>query len=229
MKTKIITILFLILIGFSFITIEKETAFKDKIKIEWTKNLKGDFSFKEKWSYPEFVYKNKFGQLSCDGDCPSEIDRMKDESGKIYKDSLQAFYKIVDTTHIAHSLKSENRMYEYSGTNFIKFVKLKNGKIKGESLTNISTHSKLIIEIQNDYCSVWVDFNSIRNLGKNIFPIENGNIRIDKSLFEKGIIKAEFDFKFENTIDPNEELFWKGKIYTKWINEKVRTHNKGYE
>ncbi len=227
MKTKHIIILFLVIIGISFKTIKKETDANNKIKIVWVENLKGDFSFKNKWSYPAGVYKNKFGQLSCDGLCPPEIDRMKDETGKIYKDSLQAFYKIVDTTHIAHSLKSENRMYEYSGTNFIHFTKQKNGKIKGESLTNASTHSKLIIEIQDEYCTTWVDFNSIRDMGENIFPLKNGTIKIDKSLFEKGIIKAEFDFKFENTIEPNEELFWKGKIYTELMNKKVRTQYTG--
>ena len=114
MKIKFILISLLFLIGISCKTVEKESNSTHKIKIEWTENLEGDFSFKEKWNYPEYVYKNRFGQLSCDGDCPIEIDRMKDESGKIYQDSLQAFYKVIDTTHIFHSLKSKNRMYEYS-------------------------------------------------------------------------------------------------------------------
>jgi len=215
MKIKFIIIFFFTLIGISFNTIEKETDSKKKIKIEWTESLKGDFSFTEKWSYPEFIYKNMFGQLSCDGYCPIEIDRMKDESGKIYTDSLEAFYKIIDTTHIAHSLKSKNRMYEYSGTNFIEFEKQTNGKIKGESLTNVSTHCKLIIEIENDYCFTWIDLNSIRDLGENTFPLESGSITIDKPLFEKGFIKAVFDFKFKNVIEHNESVFWKGMIYTK--------------
>ncbi len=215
MKIKFVIILFLALIGFSFQTIKKETNSNHKIKIEWTENMEGDFSFKKKWSYPEFVYKNMFGQLSCDGDCPNEIDKMKDESGKIYKDSLQAFYKIIDTTHIAHSLKSENRMYEYSGTDFIEFKKMKSGKIKGKSLVNVSTHSSLIIEIHNDSCSAWVDFNSIRDLGKNIFYLESGTIKIDHIFFEKGIMKAVFDFKFKNTLESDKELFWKGQIYSK--------------
>ena len=29
--------------------------------------LTGDFSFKDNWSYPEGVYWNEFGQLSCEG------------------------------------------------------------------------------------------------------------------------------------------------------------------
>ena len=203
-----------LLIGISCKTTEKETNAAHTIKIVWVENLAGDFSFKEKWNYPEFVYKNEFGQLSCDGDCPIEIDRMKDESGKIYKDSLQVFYEMIDTTHVFHSLKSENRMYEYSGTDFIVFRKHENGIVKGKTLNNVSTHSYLILELQNDLCAAYVVFNSIRDLGENHFPLESGNIKIDKTLFENGIIKAAFDFKFKNTLEPDKELFWKGKIYS---------------
>ncbi|NMH86288.1 hypothetical protein [Flavivirga algicola] len=213
MKTKIVIILFLTLVGFSFKTIKKGTITIQKTPIEWVNNLKGDFSFKKKWSYPEFIYKNRFGQLSCDGDCPAEVDLMKDESGKIYKDSLQVFYKIVDTTHIFHSLKSESNLYEYAGTNFIEFETLENGIIKGESSNNVSTHSSLVLEFQNDSCSAWIDFNSIRHSTKHILPLEKGTIKIDKILFNKGIIKAVFDFKFKNTLESDKTLFWKGQIY----------------
>ena len=215
MKIKFILISLLFLIGISCKTVEKESNSTHKIKIEWTENLEGDFSFKEKWNYPEYVYKNRFGQLSCDGDCPIEIDRMKDESGKIYQDSLQAFYKVIDTTHIFHSLKSKNRMYEYSWTDFIEFNKLENGIVKGESINNSSTHSRLAIVLQNDSCTSFVTFNSIRDLGINNFPVKSGTIRVDKTFFENGIIKAVFDFKFENTLESDKELFWKGKIYNK--------------
>lgn len=205
----------LVIVGFSFNTTENEFHTIPDIKIDWTTNLKGDFTFKNKWNYPEYVYKNSFGQLSCDGSCPDEIYLMKDETGKIYKDSLEAFYKIIDTTHVFHSLKSENKMYEYSGTDFIQFKKLKNGLIKGTSATNVSTHSSLIIEIQKDSSAVYVDFNSIRDLGEHIFPLESGTLKIDETLFKEGIIKAEFDFKFKNTLEPDKNLFWKGKIYSK--------------
>lgn len=219
MKTKIAALLLLFLISISFKTIENETEFSDKIKIEWTENVLGDFSFKEKWSYQEGIFRNKHGQLSCDGICPEEIDRMKDEFGKIYEDSLKAFYKVIDTTHVFHSLQSVNRMYEYSGTDFIEFIILKNGIIRGQSLNNVSTHSSLILELENDSCHASVNFNSIRDLGEHNFPFKSGNIRIDRKLFQDGIIKAEFDLKFENTLEPNKELFWKGRIYKKIVTE----------
>lgn len=208
-------IFFFVLIGISFKTIENINNSNQKIRIEWTNNLEGDFSFKEKWSYKEGVYRNRHGQLSCDGICPIEIDRMKDSSGKIYQDSLKAFYTIIDTTHIFHSLESENKMYEYTGTDFIEFKKYKNGIVKGKSKDNISTHSILAIELQNDSCNAFVIFNSIKDLGINNFPLKSGTIKIDKMLFENGIIKAIFNFKFENTLASEKELFWKGKIYSK--------------
>ncbi|WP_062054775.1 hypothetical protein [Aquimarina longa] len=219
MNIKFCTVFILILISLSF-TLKNERIEKLKpIKIKWVNNLEGDFSFKESWSYQEGVYKNQYGQLSCDGICPIEIDLMIDQNGKIYKDSLEAFYKIIDTTHIPYSLKSENRMYEYSGTNFISFTKSSVGEIKGRSANNVSTHSSLHIEITNDFCVVWVDFNSIRDLGEHIFPLEEGVIVIDKKLFDEGIVKAVFDFKFKNNLDAKEELFWKGKIYSMIKNE----------
>lgn len=63
-----------------------------EIEISWVDNLPGDFSFAKNWDYPEGVYRNEFGQLSCDGLCPQEVDRMMDENGKIYEDSFTAFF-----------------------------------------------------------------------------------------------------------------------------------------
>ena len=213
MKFKIAFFLIVASIGFSFKMIAKPTKIKN-VEIKWMKQLKGNFSFKEEWSYSEFVYKNKFGQLSCDGDCPIEIDAMKNKYGKIYNDSLSNFYQYIDTSHLFHSLESTNNMYEYSGTNIIVFKKQENGILRGESLENTSTHSRLILEINKDVCTAWVKFNSIKSFSEVVFPLEKGNIKIDQKIFEKGILKAVFDFKFENTLDTEKSLFWKGKIYS---------------
>ncbi|TSE11356.1 hypothetical protein [Aquimarina algiphila] len=213
---------FIILVSLMAISCHTSGQKKDTtrgIKIKWTENLEGDFSFRKNWSYKEGIYKNSFGQISCDWDCPPEVDNMKDKNGKILKDSLQVFYKIIDTIHVPYSLKSENRMYEYSGTNFIEFKKTEKNTITGQSINNVSTHSSLNLNIDNDNCSVWVDFNSIRDLGEHIFPLDSGTIIIDKIVFNQGIIKAVFDFKFKNTLEPEEKLFWKGLIYSEIKNK----------
>lgn len=82
MKLKSIVLILTCLTILSF-TKKDETKW---ISIKWVDNIENDFSFKERWSYPEGVYKNKFGQLSRDGICPPEIDQMKNEEGKIYPD-----------------------------------------------------------------------------------------------------------------------------------------------
>ena len=46
------------------------------VLINWVDQLSGDFSFTKIWSYPEGIYKNEYGQISCDGFCPPEIDTM---------------------------------------------------------------------------------------------------------------------------------------------------------
>ena len=211
MKLKSIVIILTCLTILSFT--KKDEA--NWISIKWIDNIEKDFSFKDEWSYPEGVYKNKFGQLSCDGICPPEIDRMKNEEGKIYPDSLKAFYAIVDTTHLFHSIKSEAWTYEWAGTDFMTFKKQADNSILGQSACNVSTHSSLYIEIKNDSFRAWIDFNSITDLGKQIFPMKEGQIRVDKQLFDKGVIKAEFDLKFVNSLDVEREMYWKGLIYSK--------------
>ena len=101
---------------FSQLSIFAQYPIGRKIKIQWVDNLPGDFSFSKKWDYPEGIYKNEFGQLSCDGICQEEVYAMMDSAGKIYKDSLAAFYKIVDTAHQYHSIKADAWCYEYAGT-----------------------------------------------------------------------------------------------------------------
>ena len=190
------------------------TNTKNEHLIIWNDKQDQDFSFKDKWSYPEGIYINVHDQLSCDGLCPTRTDKMKDQTGRIIQDSLEIFYSIVDTSHLYHSLKSSNRMYEYSGTNYIDFSKTDN-KIIGRTKTNVSTHSSLTIELDGNKFNAFVDLNSIRNLGKHRFPLSKGNLEIDTTCYARGIIKANFDFKFRNTIEQSNELLWKGQIFSR--------------
>jgi hypothetical protein len=184
-----------------------------EIEISWVDNLTGDFSFTKNWDYPDGVYKNEFGQLSCDGLCPQEVERMKDENGKIYEDSLIAFYKLVDTTHQYHSIQSDAWTYEWAGTNFVTV------KIRNEDTTicytqnNVATHISLILTITKDKCIPNIELNSITTTGNKNYKCKSGQIEIDKIFWEKGILKANFNFTFEHTENPKKPMYWKGKIY----------------
>jgi len=221
MKIPFIIISIILSTGISCKINEEIPNSKNKIKIEWVRNLNGDFSFKEKWNYRESIYRNQNGELRLDsGLFPPEfgkiISRMKDETGKIYKDSLERYYKIIDTTHIFHSIKSEANVYESTVYNHMEFKKMKNGNIIGKTINNASGYSHLHIKLENEYCYAWNEYNSIKSLvGNHIFNLKSGEILIDKPLFQQGIIKAEFDFIFKNTLKLKEKLSWKGKIYSK--------------
>jgi hypothetical protein len=219
MKIKFIIISLLFLIGTCCKTNKKNANSENRIKIEWVENLNGDFSFNKKWSYREGIYRNKNGELRLDGGLyPVEIEkiitRMKDETGEVYKDSLTKYYKIIDTTHIFYSIKSEAKVYENTVYDHFEFKKMKNGEIKGETINNVSGYSHLHIKLKKDYCYAWNDYNSIFDQGNHIFNLKSGKILIDKSFFKKGIVKAEFDFNFKNTLNKEDKLYWKGKIYS---------------
>lgn len=210
---KIAILLFVFLLTILFFP-NRSNQNRNWIAIDWVNEIGGDFSFKNQWSYPEGVYLNRFGQLSCDGDCPPEIDRMKDDKGRIYTDSLQAFYQKVDTTHIYHSIKSKASAYEYSGTKFIKFEKKPDNSIFGKTMFNVGTHSSLNIKIKNDSVTAWIEYNGTTDPRKYIFPLKEGQIKIEKLNFNKEIIKAKFNLEFVNTLNENEKMYWIGLIYS---------------
>jgi len=220
MKLKCILVPLLLFLGTSCTTNEKEDRTQHGIQIEWVDNLPGDFSFTENWSYKEGIYRNRKGVLRLDsGMIPLEmkevINRMKDENGEVYKDSLNKYYQTIDTTHIFQSIESEAKVYENTSYEHFEFKKTKTGTIKGKTINNVSGYSHLHIQLENDLCYAWNDYRSIFGAGNHIFYLKKGRILIDKSLYRQGIIKAKFDFSFDNTLDADKELSWKGKIYSK--------------
>ncbi len=186
------------------------------IELKYLDSIAGDFSFIIKWDYPIGVYKNKFGQLSCDWLCPSETDLMKDDSGKIYQDSLKAFYRLIDTTHRHHSLQADVWTYEFAGSNFINAFKKSRDTIFLKTENSVSTHSCLRILIVQNLCDASIELTSITNpLGKKIYTCKTGQINIDKNLLQNNIIKANFNFIFNHPENPNKPMYWRGKIFTK--------------
>ena len=191
-----------------------ERLAQGEIKINWTNNLSGDFSFKENWDYPDGVYKNEFGQLSCDGLCPPETDKMKDEEGRIFEDSLAVFYQLVDTTHRFHSIQSDAWCYEWDGTDFVTATRLNNDTILCFTHNNVATHSSLHLTITKNKCIPIIELNSINHSTEIInYTCKSGKIEIDKNFWAKGILKAKFDLIFDHKENPPKEMYWRGNIY----------------
>ncbi|MBK8807837.1 MAG: hypothetical protein IPO21_14785 [Bacteroidales bacterium] len=212
--TKHILILLIGFFSFGFTIYSGFNDKKSQIKIQWIDNLTGDFDFRTKWSYPEDVYRNKYGQLSCDGFCPKETESMKDSDGKINPDSLIRFYRLVDTTHQFHSISCEAWCYEWSGTYFITAKQTNKNQIICSTQTNAGTHCSLIFEINYDTCIPRIELNPISAPGLKTYFCKGGFIKIDRDSWAKGILKAEFNFDFNNKDEPDQKMFWKGKIYT---------------
>ncbi|MCR9173227.1 MAG: hypothetical protein NXI10_12070 [bacterium] len=185
------------------------------IPISWGKHIQDDFSFRSNWSYPEGVYLNSYGQVSCDGFCPEEVSTMKDTTGRIYDDSLRAFYEIVDTTHNYHTLFARGALYEWAGSNYMNFTRNEDGTLKGVSECNAATHSRLNIIIAKDEVQAWVSYNGITERKTYVFPLKSGEFQLDKKLFKKGIVKATFYFEFENHLESLVPLNCEGMIYKK--------------
>lgn len=194
-------------------TLQKDQQFVE-IPILWKSISSADYSFHEQWEYPDGVYENQWGQLSCDGFCPEGTDPMKDSQGKIYDDSLEAFYTLVDTTHLFYSIKCDASMYEFAGTNYIHFSRANNA-ITGITEASASTHCSLKISIVDGKCSAWVEYNSVLpNRPEMLFLMSDGRIILDDKAFAKGIVKGFFDFRFANTLEPTLPLSWSGFIYS---------------
>ena len=51
--------------------------------------------------------------------------------------------------------------------------------------------------------------------GDVVFLCNAGYIKIDRRLWQRKIMKAEFSFTFEHKENSKEPIYWKGKIYSK--------------
>jgi hypothetical protein len=170
-------------------------------------------------AYPESVYINEFGQVSCDGFCPPETDKMKDKNGRIYEDSLKSYYNLIDTTHLFHSIKSEAWAYEWGETDFITAERTNKDTVICFTQNNAATHSSLNLIITKSTVNPTIVLNSIFNNDIKTYNCKNGEMLIDKNLWKKGILKATFNFEFFN-LESSDKMYWKGSIYTDITNNE---------
>lgn len=190
-----------------------------KIKIEWVSQLPGNFGFKDSWSYVDGIYRNRCGQLSCDGLCPDETDILKDTNGCIPIRNLKKMYQLIDTSHHSHTMACTARTYEFSGTNFFSCFS-KNGTLYGYSLCNVGTHSSLQLTITGDSCLPQIDLNSITPSGQSIYNCTGGSISIDSTFLKLGILKAKFEFTFHNDLKREWVMSWTGLIHSPVIKKE---------
>ncbi|MDR0825604.1 MAG: hypothetical protein LBN74_10955 [Prevotella sp.] len=185
------------------------------IEIQWLESLSNGFFFTEEWSYNGNVFLNDFGQLVCDGLCDDALTRMCDENGKIFDDSLERYYQLLDTTRYYHTLSSEAKCYEWLGADFAFSYRV-GDTVKCYTACNEATHSALLFSIVGDRCIVRIELNSISPLlGLQYFESKSGLIKIDKTCWNEDVLKAEFYFTFADPENPREPMWWKGRIYTK--------------
>lgn len=187
------------------------------VKITWVENLTSDFSFTNNWSYPPGVEMKADGKAGCadGGFCPERCYLMLDSNGIVLKDSSQIFYQLLDTTHQFHTIQCEAECYEWAGTDFIEVLRTKSDSVFCYTTTDIATHCSLQLLIVKNTCIATIDLNSITPEGSATFYCIGGNIKIERDLWKKGIMKSEFNLSFENKENKKKPFFWKGKIYSK--------------
>lgn len=113
------------------------------------------------------------------------------------------------------SLKCEAWCYEYAGATEIIAKRLNKDSIECYTLTNVATHSALhFYMINNVIRNPRIELNGIVD-GKRTYLCKDGSIKVDKKAMQKGILKAQFDMKFDHPENPEKIMFWKGKIYTR--------------
>lgn len=176
------------------------------IAITFVDSLEGDFSFAQKWNYPEGGYVNQFGQLSCDGVCPPETEAMKDEQGKIYPDSLASFYKLVDTVHRYYNIESEVNFSEWAGADYAKAYMSKELIIETEP--NTATHCVLKLVFNDNLVNPTVTLTSITNK-QVVYNCVGGYLKLERMPYGWGILKAAFDLQFA---DGDKVRYWRGRI-----------------
>jgi hypothetical protein len=187
------------------------------VAIKWVDNLPGDFSFTENWSYPLGVERRPDGRAGCadGGFCPERCYGMMDEHRNVMKDSVEIFYQLLDTTHLFHTIQCEAWCSEWDGTNFIEVIRKDNDSVYCFTPIGIATHCSLQLTIVNNVCLAVIDLRSIMPDGDRIYYCTKGHITIDKNLWAKGIMKADFSFDFLPQEVPEYPVFWKGKVYSK--------------
>ncbi len=104
--------------------------------------------------------------------------------------------------------------YEWAGTDAVSAAFKTRDTVICTTGMNEATHCSLQLIITKDSCIPSINLLSITPKGNKIYPCKSGYIKIDKTLWNKKILKAEFSFDFIND-ENSKRVFWNGKLYTK--------------
>lgn len=209
-----LVLLLLALLAMLPVAAQKKPFHVRPVKVRWADSLPGDFSFRQQWSYPPNVSLTADGSLLCTGICPPQLDAMVDVAGHILRDSVAAYYRIVDTTHLYHTLRSQAHTYEWAGADYIAASR-RHDTLAADTYCHPATHSSLRLRIVGDKCYARIIVNSInggRQKTHKVYYYSRGSITIDSTLMARGILKAQFDFTFRapRGFGP---MYWRGQVY----------------
>ncbi|MEO1412771.1 MAG: hypothetical protein AAFW73_22965 [Bacteroidota bacterium] len=189
--------------------------------VRWVDKLDANFEFTKEWTYPDDIHRNRFGQLVCLSNCPPELEEMRDEAGKVFPQFLPTLYGLIDTSHLFYSLESETNAPDFLESHFVTVSGNRGEEVCVRSATNVVTHSSLNIRIKASTFSEWIDFGSIvPTTDKHRFELRHGTLEIDRGLWERGILRAKFDFRFDDTLFHKQEIPWTGRLnqeITEWL------------
>lgn len=187
------------------------TAQAQRVQLTWADSVPGDFSFTEKWDYPENVELKPDGRPGCadGGFCPPQCYGMVDSNGIVLPPYAERFYKLLDTSHQHYSLQIHFNVPppEWAGSNYMEAVYTKNKKhVTAYSLCNVATHSSVEFVFENDSCHAYLTLNSIVPNADTTMQ-GNATMVIDKTLWRQGILKANFKVVFG-------DIMGTGYVYT---------------
>lgn len=189
-------------------TTEKESF---SIPVGWFSELKGDYSFANKWEYASGIDLNEYQQIIC-WDCPPRAQKMLDKRRKIIADSMNVFYTLIDSTRHYFSLESRSTLVDLKNNNYLTVKKYGDFTIEGFTNSNDSLNCSLFFRLKDDFITSWgyIKHNGVTR----IFTLKEGKFFADKSELDKGYLKAKFSFVYESG-NSFKALYWSGKIHAR--------------
>ena len=209
-----------------------------KIRIDWTDNLEGDFSFKDKWRYEDATMFSIMGKDSLSIPLWGIDDELIElcEKWAAKEDELEENLKHF-LTHYPYTLKTNYTFGVYGEIEQLDFMlaqQINSHRVECQSsgiilIANIAGMAALNLNIVGNLCYPVIGFDEehkgsfLQRQGYSessytpspfsiILPCKEGSITIDKTYWDEGWLKASFSFVFDNA--DSGDFTISGKIFT---------------